>query len=127
MNTVCASSSFDAQQVVQSVGMARRGVALGSAQLLEKHAVAVACIDDVTFCNAGRFADFAVIGRLIAVAIALLKECARLQIAVIEVKYNFLAVENVRHVVGRKIARLQQLRARALHEQGLPLRYSVID
>ena len=107
--------------------MARRSVALGSTQLFEKYAVAVACIDDVTFGNAGRFAYFAVIGRLVAVAIALLKECARLQIAVVEVKHNFLAVENVHHVVGREIARLQQLRARALHEQGLPLSYSIID
>ena len=107
--------------------MARRGVSLGSAQLLEKHAVAVACIDDVTFGNAGRFAYFAVIGRLVAVAIALLKECPRLQVAVVEVQHNFLAVENVRHVVGREIARLQQLRSRALHEQGLPLGHCIID
>ena len=107
--------------------MARSGVALGSTQLFEQHAVAIACIDDVTFCNAGRFADFAVIGRLIAVAIALLKECARLQIAVVEVKHNFLAVENVHHVVGREIARLQQLRARALHEQGLPLGHCIVN
>ena len=107
--------------------MARRGVSLGSAQLLEQNAVSVACIDDVTFCNAGRLADFAIKRGLASVAIALLKECARLQIAVVEVKHNFLAVENVRHVVGRKIARLQQLGARALHEQGLPLSYSIID
>ena len=107
--------------------MARRGVSLGSAQLLEKHAVAVACIDDVTFGNAGRLADFAVIGRLVSVAIALLKKCARLQVAVVEVKHNFLAVENVRHVVGREVARLQQLRARALHKQGLPLGHCIVN
>ena len=107
--------------------MARRGVALGSAQLLEQNAIAIACIDDVTFGDAGRLADFAVIGRLTSVAIALLKECTRLQIAVVEVKHYFLAIENVRHVVGWEIARLQQLRARALHEQGLPLGYSIID
>ena len=107
--------------------MARRGIALGSAQLLEKHAVAITCIDDVTFGDAGRLAYFAIKRGLASVAIALLKEGARLQIAVIEVKHYFLAVENVRHVVGRKIARLQQLRARALHEQGLPLRYSIVN
>ena len=107
--------------------MARRGVALGSAQLLEQNAIAIACIDDVTFGNAGRLANFAIKRGLASVAIALLKECTRLQVAVVEVKHNFLAVENVRHVVGRKIARLQQLRARTLHEQGLPLRYRIVD
>ena len=93
--------------------MARRGVSLGSTQLLENHAVAAACIDDVTFCNAVLFAYFAVIVRFIFFALALFKECARLQVAIIEVKHNFLAVDNVRHIVGCVISRLLHLRARA--------------